>query len=664
MKSLLLRRKISFFAILIFPFCCVFSQADFKKEVPDSTKNGTISQLEEVVVTGTRTPKKIKEVPIYTRVISSETIKNSGNRSFISILENEIPGLDFTSNAGVPNINMQGLGGNYVLVLIDGERIAGETRNNIDYAMINPDNIERIEIVKGTSSTLYGSNAMGGVINVITKKNKKRFESTLSAIGGNYGFENYNAMVGVKKKKYALQSNVFYKANGNYFLNDRSFEKRIYADRVEINPALRSTEVEGGHSYSGEQKVSYTGIAKLNLNAKVGYFKRERYNAGIEGSVMHNLYSNFTTLLNSDYRWKEGQNISFAYNFRDYRKYNYYHIIDRKDRDYLDKVQSFRAVSQNKIDVDNEITAGLEYLEQSLDTYMFAGNSSFNNSSKSAFVQHDYKLGKKMNLLSGLRLDKNSSYGEHLSPKIAFKADFLESWSVRTSYAGGFRSPSLKELFTNWDHLGMFQIVGNPELKPEKNSNIMATLTYHKPKFNLAFNFSYNNITNKIGLFQNSSFDTIQYRNFDKQKIYGGELNADLKIIPQLTLQFGYSYVNDGLRENGHKISTIRPHSANLKLDYFFKRENYFASCSLAGRYRSNMDVFSQDDNDEYYKIVYNSYSIWRFNALLRYKKYAEMNLSIDNIFGYKSAIHNFYTPTTPGRMYQIGVLFYVDSVL
>lgn len=649
------------FALL--PCGRLFSQTLPQKEA-DSVTTSLPSQLDEVVITGTRTPKKIKDVPIYTKVISSTAIQNSGNRSLISLLENELPGLDFNSNAGVPNINMHGLGGNYVLLLVDGERIAGETRNNMDYAMIQPDNIERIEIVNGTSSTLYGSNAMAGVINIITKKNKKSFESTVSAIGGDYGYENYNASAGIKRKNYSLQSNLFYKANGNYFLKDRSPEKRIYADRIESEPTLRTTEVEGGHSYSAEQKVSYTAIEKLRLTAKAGYFKRERYNAGVEGSVMHNLYSNFTTVLTADYRWAEGQNLSVSYNFSDYRKYNFYHVVDLTKRDYLDKIQSVRVVSQNKLNATNELTTGIEYLEQSLDTYMFAGNASFDNSSKSAFVQHDYKINEKLNLLSGLRLDKNSSYGEHLSPKIALKADFSEAWSLRTSYAGGFRSPSLKELYTNWDHLGMFQIIGNPELKPEKNSNIMATLTYNKPKFNLALNVFYNKITDKIGLFQNSSFDTIQYRNFDKQSIYGTELNADFKIFPQVTLQAGYSFVNDGLRENGHNISPTRPHSANAKLDYFIMRGNYFASFSLAGRYRSNMEVFSQDDNDEYYKIDYEAYSIWRFNGILRYKKYAEMNLAIDNLFAYKSAVHNFYTPTTPGRMYQIGVTLYIDSII
>ena len=621
-------------------------------------------QLEEVVVTATRSPKKIKDVPVYTRVINAAAIKNSGIRSFASLLENEIPGIEFTSNAGVPNIDMQGLGGNYVLVLVDGERLAGETRNNIDYAMINPENIERVEIVKGTSSTLYGSNAMGGVINIITKKNKKSFEGTLSAAAGSYGYENYSGSAGVKRKNYALQTNLFYKRTGSYLLEDTSLEKRIYQDRTVVEPALNTTIVEGGSSYAAEQRIAYTGVDKLTLDAKGSYFKRERFNAGEEGRVMHNFYTNATANANAGYAWGAGQHLKGSYNFSDYRKYNYYRIVDIRQRDYRDVLHSFRVVSDTRISPANSIVAGIEYLVQSLETYMFAGATSFSATSKSAFLQHDYRISPKLNLLSGLRLDKNSSYGEHLSPKIALKADFLSSWSVRASYAGGFRSPSLKELYTDWDHLGMFQIVGNPGLQPEKNRNSMVTLTYTRPRLIVGLNVFYNAITDKIGLFQNSTSDTIQYRNFDRQKLYGGELSAEIKVLPQATLQLGYSFVNDGMYEKGYKISTTRPHAANLKLEYTLKRENYATVFTFSGRFKSGMEVYMQDDSQDYYKIVYPAYSLWRLNCLFRYKAYAELTVAADNIFGYTAPVNNFYTPLTPGRTYQLGAVFYTDSII
>ena len=118
--------------------------------------------LKEVVVTATRAAKNLKDVPITVQVITAEDIRKSQATNFQSFLESEFAGINFTYDGGMPNINMLGFGGKYVLFLMDGERMAGETFDNIDYNRIDLDNIERIEIIKGASSSLYGSNALGG----------------------------------------------------------------------------------------------------------------------------------------------------------------------------------------------------------------------------------------------------------------------------------------------------------------------------------------------------------------------------------------------------------------------------------------------------------------------------------------------------------------------
>ena len=130
--------------------------------------------LGTVVVTGTRTPKLLKDAPIITRVITSEDIKKVNANNVADLLKTELPGIEFTfAMDQQTSINMQGFGGNSVLFLVDGERLAGETLNNVDYDRLNLDNVERIEIVKGAASALYGSNATGGVINIMTKSEKR-----------------------------------------------------------------------------------------------------------------------------------------------------------------------------------------------------------------------------------------------------------------------------------------------------------------------------------------------------------------------------------------------------------------------------------------------------------------------------------------------------------
>ena len=126
--------------------------------------------LETVVVTATRTPKTLKDIPIVTRVITAEDIQKVDATNVKDILQQELPGLEFTYSMGQQVLNMGGYDGNNILFLIDGERMAGESMDNIDFSRIDLSCVERIEIVKGAASTLYGSSAMGGVINIITKE--------------------------------------------------------------------------------------------------------------------------------------------------------------------------------------------------------------------------------------------------------------------------------------------------------------------------------------------------------------------------------------------------------------------------------------------------------------------------------------------------------------
>ena len=129
-------------------------------------------ELDQVVVTASHTPKALKDVPVVTRLITLREIQMTDATNIQEMLTQEIPGLEFgLAMSQETSLNMSGFGGNAVLFLVDGERMAGETLDNVDYTRMNLDNVGRIEIVKGASSALYGSNAVGGVINIISREN-------------------------------------------------------------------------------------------------------------------------------------------------------------------------------------------------------------------------------------------------------------------------------------------------------------------------------------------------------------------------------------------------------------------------------------------------------------------------------------------------------------
>ena len=152
--------------------------------LPPSAIRDTV-ELEPVVVTASLSPKALKDAPVVTRLITLHDIKITDATNIQDMLTQEIPGLEFgLAMSQETSLNMSGFGGNAVLFLVDGERMAGETMDNVDYNRMNLDNVGRIEIVKGASSALYGSNAVGGVVNIISRENLEPWTANVNGAMG------------------------------------------------------------------------------------------------------------------------------------------------------------------------------------------------------------------------------------------------------------------------------------------------------------------------------------------------------------------------------------------------------------------------------------------------------------------------------------------------
>lgn len=164
-------KKTVLHTLLLLAACCTPHAG--RAQEPDSVRHYDVA---EVVVTATRTPLALKDTPVITRVIAAADIAREGIVSLPDLLQRELAGVEFHQAGYGTSMSFQGLDARYVLILVDGERIAGETYGNIDYSRIPLSDIERIEIVRGASSVLYGSNAMGAVVNIITRMPKKRVE--------------------------------------------------------------------------------------------------------------------------------------------------------------------------------------------------------------------------------------------------------------------------------------------------------------------------------------------------------------------------------------------------------------------------------------------------------------------------------------------------------
>lgn len=286
--------------------------------------------LAEVVVTGTRTPKFLKETPIQTRVISARDIARQDATNVQDLLQQELPGVEFSYAMNQQtHLNFSGFGGQGVLFLIDGERLAGETMDDVDFSRLTMDNVERIEIVKGAASALYGSNAVGGVVNIITKKTDQPWALNLNGRLSKHGGRRYGGTFGLRGKHWSNTLTAQYNATDDFDVHS--------AD----HPVTRVvTTIYGDKSVNLREQVSWSPSSALSLTGRAGYFFRETSRT----AGLAERYRDFSGGLRCDWRLSDDDVLQVHYAFDQYDKSDY-QILRRLDvRDYSNVQNTFRGL--------------------------------------------------------------------------------------------------------------------------------------------------------------------------------------------------------------------------------------------------------------------------------------------------------------------------------
>ncbi|ATA89126.1 TonB-dependent receptor [Capnocytophaga stomatis] len=631
----------------------------------EKTNNLTLSicrdkdiEIGEVIVTATRTPKNLKNVPITVQVITSEEIRKSQATDFQNFLETEFSGINFTYDGGMPNINMMGFGGKYVLFLMNGERMAGETFDNIDYDRIDLDNIERIEIIKGASSSLYGSNALGGVINIITKDAQNPIDITASYLYDTNQDHKINLSLGTRQKWGSLGVASFYKQREPYMLTDTSPLQRIYADGTVKETELSQMNVAGFTNYGASPKLKFNIIPqKMSLELTPSYYFSERNSGTQAAEKVRDHYHNYTMGAKTDFSFDENKTLSLSGAFDQYDKSNYYRLLNEREKNYENIIWRVAAQYNQIINKKHTFVAGGEVFSDKLLSFRF--NSKGTETTESAknytlFAQQDWVFSPRFTLVTGVRMDYHSFFKEHFTYRLSgmYKVNDL---TFRLGYSTGFRSPTLKELYTNWFHPwgGGFQIMGNKNLKPESNNNINFSVDYNTKKWNITAMTQVSVMKDKIDNDWNSSRDTIQYTNFSgKTRIIGSELSATYRLSKSFKIKGSYSYYNAEKRK-----STNRPHTFTFKAEYIPKSEaKYIPNVILSGKHVSSSKLFGLDSDDQEFHIPYEGYTIWRLQTSIRLPYYFTLNAGINNLFDYVTKTTSFYSSISPGRTYFIGL--------
>ena len=293
------------------------------------------------------------------------------------------------------------------------------------------------------------------------------------------------------------------------------------------------------------------------------------------------------------------------------------------------------------------------------------------------FAQDEWTVNKQWMVTAGLRTNFSEQFGFMWMPTVAGKYSPTEQLSLRATYSKGYRSPSIKELFFNWDHLGMFMIKGNEYLKPEKNNYISLGAEYATDRFFINVNAYANMYKNKIeGVWRIYDMQyNFEYENLASQDLIGTELLGRWKMFDFLTLNASYSYVHvsdiDGLR-----ISTTSPHAATAGLEYKFSKKNYTLQAnfntSIMGRKRYDVqDRLTVDgvSHDAYFRCDLPAYALCNLSVTQNLWNKMKVTLGVDNIFNYKpqtlgSGLTAFNVPATAGTRGFVQVEFKVDQFL
>lgn len=641
-------------AILLLPV------AIFAQELTDSLS------ISEVVITGTRTPKTLLNTPVLTRLISHAEIEKADATTLQDILQEVVPGVEFSYSMNQQrHMNFSGFGGQSMLILVDGERLAGETMDDVDFDRLTLSNVDHIEIVKGPVSALYGSNANGGVINIITKKDNKPFALNLNGRIGKHSDQRYGFT---------------WQQGGRRWGNTFDFS-RISRDNYNVssaaNPVTRVINtIYGDKTYNFKEQITYRPIDNITLGGHAGYFFRET----VRSADTPERYRDYNGGLRADWRISEGKHLTMSYSYDQYDKSDYQRISRLDIRDYSDVQNAFRLLYNHRFADGNILTVGADYMHEYLLNTHLEGRTRHQDSFD-AFAQDDWTINPIWEVVTALRYDYFSDGNtQRLTPKVSIRHTPMKGLNVRFGYGMGFRAPSLKEKYYNFDAAGIWTILGNPDLKPEYSHNFNLSLEYRHSNYELLLSGYHNHVKNKIAsgvpyfASANDSRPTLPYVNLDTYSVNGIEASAKARWKNGFSARISYSYTDEQLpkdkegRTANNQYIPARKHALNAHTDWEHRFTSWYGlNIAIDGRVLSGVDNVEYAD---YYDISrgtvsvhYPAYTMWKVLLSNRLGKAFKLTLTVDNILNYKPKYYYLNAPLTDGANFMVGLSVDVDKL-
>lgn len=606
-------------------------------------------ETRNVVVTATRTEQDIKETPMAVTVITAADIERKGATTLRQVLDNVLNVQIDKDGMGRSTISMRGLEARHTLVLVDGKRMSGESgmssSNSFDIDRIRLENVERVEILRGPASSLYGSDAMGGVINIITKNpQKQQIEVTLE--NGTFSGQ------GSAFNNFGLRYDSGKQGNFSWSLNAAHKEDRPY--NTDNNMTL--------NYYGTRLPIGLKGVWDLGRNRRmifdVDYMKEK----------MEKLDSYWNVNQNS--RW----NYSVAYEAKEQNRdymLRFYQSIYEKDYESrvkttgvlrnFDVVRRETTVGEGKTSFawgeNSLVTLGGEFRRErivgtrvntGLDNFTLyrEGQSSAGSAGgidySAVYLQNEWKVSPRLLVIPSLRLDGSSKFDSAWSPKVGVTYTLDRSNRLKFVFGQGYKTPTPTELYHSWQMISYrspampgYWWEGNPALQPEKSQSAEVAWEWDMGPRSARVGLFHNRVSDLIESYNTGrtrptggiTYDRIySYRNVASATIQGVETEYRQKMGKNWNVSLNYAYLSAVNNDTGERLSDKATHKFGTTLTFADAKNDF--SAVLSGSWVSGL----LDSNENREK----AYTLW--NLMLNKKLGANTTVyaGIDNIFNYK----------------------------
>jgi len=613
--------------------------------------------LGELTVTATQNPElKADEAPVSVDVLTSEEIKEKGITSVTELFK-QTSGVDAKTAGGSVMPVIRGLSDEQVLILVDGVRLSDERPGGNHILSVDPAQIERVEIVKGSGSVLYGAGAIGGVVNIITKKAPKSDSETLALSGEiSAGYESNN---NAKKLEGQLNGSL---EDFNFYIGGVNRD----SDNIESpEEEVKFSFYDGYTVWGGGDYTFGNWNAAINLwqnKADIGvtaprmfvsdYYKDEKHTKG-----------------DAKLSYSDDDGLLRGFELIASRQEHNRHRVREPDANKLVDIQvdkktsSLRGQWVLQADKKNRITTGFDLFDEDLTSSRimngfppvigkFSGVPVISPSSRTGagiFLQDEFTYSEILNLTSGIRYDSvkaetdgapppffitspQSDTDGALSGELGLVYKTGETSNVYVNISRAFRAPTLIERYFFGPHDGPSQDRGNPDLNPEISLNMDIGVRTKNDNYQLSASVYYNMVDDLIRKILTNPSDPLpqqiyQYQNISDAKIYGAELDAKYFVNEAWTLFFSGSLIRGEDETEDRPLNGIPPAKASYGIKYEKEWDNFYGNVELSALSAMKQDRvgFSETETP--------GYTIANFRTYLSYENGIRVSLSVENLF-------------------------------